>query len=111
MSAAGVSDPLTSLCRLYEKAMHSVSNSYGRKRRFGGAKNDNKERPMSVIPIDLRARPAKRRRSWRGPAEQFDALLAYPATDAVPEQELRRVDEDIKRCRQQISKRSQQKRD
>ena len=54
---------------------------------------------MAVIPIGLRAKPA-RGRFWRALAEWLDALVAYPATHAVPEQELRRADDDIKRCRQ-----------
>lgn len=44
MSGAAVSCPLTLLCRLYEKAACSVSNLYGRKRRFAGAKSNNKDR-------------------------------------------------------------------
>lgn len=59
---------------------------------------------MSALPIDLHANDlhAKPARRWfrRALAERLDALAAYPAKHAVSEQELRRVDEDIKRCRQ-----------
>jgi len=65
---------------------------------------------MSAIPVDFRPKPAKRR-FWHGFAERLDALIAYPAKHAVSEQELRRVDEDIKRCRQLMVKKPQQKRD
>jgi hypothetical protein len=47
---------------------------------------------------------------WRTVAERLDALTAYPARHAVSEQELRRVDADIKRCRQ-LMFRKRQKRD
>lgn len=66
---------------------------------------------MNVIPIDLHPKPAKRRRFWQEFAKRLDALFAYPAKHAVSEQELRRVDEDIKRCRQLMFKKRQQKRD
>jgi hypothetical protein len=63
---------------------------------------------MSVIPVDLGAKPAirgsKRRRFWHGLAERLDALVAYPTKHAVSEQELRRVDDDIRRCRQLMKK-------
>ncbi len=70
---------------------------------------------MSVIPVDLGPKPAprgaKRRRFWRGLAERLDALVAYPTKHAVSEQELRRVDDDIRRCRQLMFNKPQQKRD
>ena len=55
---------------------------------------------MSVIPIDLRPKSAKRRGPWREFVERLDALLTYPARHVVSDQELRRIDEDIKRCRE-----------
>lgn len=55
---------------------------------------------MSVIPIDLRPKSARRRSPWREFVERLDALLAYPARHVVSDQELRRIDEDIKRCRE-----------
>ena len=70
---------------------------------------------MSVIPIDLGAKPfkrsAKRWSFWDRLAEQLDSLVAYPIRNAVSERELRRVDEDIKRCRELMSKNSQQEDD
>jgi len=70
---------------------------------------------MSVIPIDLGSKPvnrlAKRWSFWERLAEWLDALVAYPIGNAVSEQELRRVDEDIKRCRELMSKNSQQESD
>jgi hypothetical protein len=69
---------------------------------------------MSVIPIDLGAklnRSAKRWSFWDRLAERLDALVAYPIRNAVSERELRRVDEDIKRCRELMSKNSQQQGD
>ena len=66
---------------------------------------------MSVIPIDLGSKPlnrlAKRWSFWERLAEWLDALVAYPIGNAVSEQELRRVDEDIKRCRELMSENSQ----
>jgi hypothetical protein len=59
---------------------------------------------MSVVPIDLGRNPVNRapklRRFWHRPVEWLDALVAYPINNAVSQQELRRVDEDIKRCRE-----------
>jgi hypothetical protein len=67
---------------------------------------------MSVIPIDLGRKPVNRvlklRRFWHRPAEWLDALVAYPIKTAVSEQELRRVDEDIKRYRELMSKNRRQ---
>lgn len=68
---------------------------------------------MSVIPVDLGAKPAIRgskRRFWHGLADRLDALVAYPTKHAVSEQELRRVDDDIRRCRQLMFKKPQQER-
>ena len=48
---------------------------------------------------------------WHRLAERLDALVAYAIKNAVSEQELRRVDEDIKRCRELMSKNSQQEDD
>jgi hypothetical protein len=70
---------------------------------------------MSVIPIDLGPKPVnrtvKRTRFWHRLGERLDALVAYPVKNAASEQELRRVDDDIKRCRELMSKKSQQDRD
>jgi hypothetical protein len=67
---------------------------------------------MSVLSDDFRREPAdratKRRQFWRGLAEWLDALVAYPAKHAVTEQELRKVDDDIRRCRQLMIKKPQQ---
>ena len=38
-------------------------------------------------------------------------MVAYPAKHAVSEQELRKVDDDIKRCRQLMFKKPQRQRD
>ena len=70
---------------------------------------------MSVLSDDLGRKPAdrtaKRRRFWHGLAERLDALAAYPTKHAVSEQELRKVDDDIKRCRQLMFKKPQRQRD
>jgi len=70
---------------------------------------------MSVLSEDLRRKPAdctaKRRGFWHELAERLDALVAYPAKHAVSEQELRKVDDDIKRCRQLMFKKPQRQRD
>jgi hypothetical protein len=62
---------------------------------------------MSVISIDLGAKPINRAaKRWRFRyrlAEWLDALVTYPIKNAVSEQQLRRVDEDIKRCRDLMS--------
>ena len=55
--------------------------------------------------------PAKRRRFWRGFAERLDALAAYPTKHAVSEQELRKADDDIRRCRQLMFEKPQHRRD
>jgi hypothetical protein len=63
---------------------------------------------MSVIPIDLGPKPVNRAIEWwhflHKLAEPLDALIAYPIRNAVSEQQLRRVDEDIKRCCELMSK-------
>ena len=64
---------------------------------------------MTVIPIGLRSKPA-RGRFWRAFAERLDALVAYPAKHAISERELRRADEDIRRCRQLMFQKQQQQR-
>ncbi len=69
---------------------------------------------MSVLSDDFRPKPgdgpAKRWRFWHSLAERLDALAAYPTKHAVSERELRKVDDDIKRCRQLMFKKPQQKR-
>lgn len=64
---------------------------------------------MSTLQVDLRLKPAKGR-FWRALAEKLDALVAYPAKHAVSERELRRIDEDIRRCRQLMFQKQQQQR-
>jgi hypothetical protein len=63
---------------------------------------------MSAIAIDLGPKPAKRAARrwhfWHRLAERLDALVAYPIKNTVSDQELRRVDEDIKRCRELMAK-------
>jgi hypothetical protein len=70
---------------------------------------------MSVIPIDLGSKRMNRAatpwRFWHRLAERLDALAAYPIKNAVSEQELRRVDEDIRRCRELMSKNLKQEGD
>ena len=70
---------------------------------------------MSVIPIDLGPKPVHRAATrwhfWHRLAERLDALVAYPIKNAVSQQQLRRVDEDIKRCRELMSKNPQQESD
>lgn len=67
---------------------------------------------MSVISIDLGSKrvncAARRWRFWHKLAAQLDALVAYPIKNAVSERELRRVDEDIRCCRELVSKNLQQ---
>ncbi len=69
---------------------------------------------MSVLSDDLRRKPAdsaaKQRGFWHGLAERLDALTAYPTKHAISEQELRKVDDDIKRCRQLMFKNPQRRR-
>jgi hypothetical protein len=68
-----------------------------------------------VVPIDLGPTPvnraAPRCHFWHRLTERLDALVAYPIKNAVSQQELRRVDEDIKQCRQLMSKKPQQEGD
>jgi len=49
MDAGRFPIPPSSYAAFYEKAIRSVSNSYGRKRRLRAVKNDNKEQPMSFV--------------------------------------------------------------
>jgi len=62
---------------------------------------------MSVIPIDLSREPAsptaKRQGFWHSLALRIDALVACAVRHAVSEQELRRADADIRRCRELIA--------
>jgi hypothetical protein len=70
---------------------------------------------MSILPDDFNRKPANgvatRRRFWRGLAERLDGLVAYPTKHAVADQELRRVDDNIKRCRQLMVVKPQRRRD
>jgi hypothetical protein len=63
---------------------------------------------MSVISLDLNRRPvirtARRQGFWHGLARRLDALVAYASKHAVSEQELRRADADIRRCRELIGR-------
>jgi hypothetical protein len=58
---------------------------------------------MSVILSVRRTKPANdnlmQRGFWRRLGRAIDALAAYPVKHALSEQELRRVDGDIVRCR------------
>ena len=63
---------------------------------------------LTTSAESLPTRATKRRQFWRGLAERLDALVAYPAKHAVSEQELRKVDDDIRRCRQLMIKKPQQ---
>jgi hypothetical protein len=66
---------------------------------------------MSVIPFEPKAKPentAPRRHGfWRRLATAIDSLAAYPVKHALSEQELRRVDGEIGRCRQLMFPKSQ----
>jgi hypothetical protein len=77
-------------------------------------KQQEGEGSMSVLSDDSRRSPAdrtaKQRRFWHGLAERLDALAAYPTKHAISEQELRKVDDDIKRCRQLMFKKPQRQR-
>jgi hypothetical protein len=70
---------------------------------------------MSVLSDGFGRKPAdraaKQRRFWHGLAERLDALAAYPTRHAISEQELRKVDDDIKRCRQLMFKKPRRQRD
>jgi hypothetical protein len=61
---------------------------------------------MGVFPTDLNSKPAnrvpKRRGFWRRLAQKLDSLAAYQTKRALSDSELRRVADDIKRCRQLI---------
>jgi len=63
---------------------------------------------MSVIPIDLKRQPARRatrpRRLLRRLVQGLDALATYAVKHAVSEQDLRRTDADIRRCRELIAR-------
>jgi len=67
---------------------------------------------MSVLPDEPDPKPAVRaaKRFWSGLAERLDALVAFPVRHAVSEQDLRRVDDDIKRCRQLMLNKAQHRR-
>jgi len=68
---------------------------------------------MSVIAFDRSPEPdsskPKRHGFWRGLARALDSLAAYPTKHAVSEGELRRVAEDIERCRRLMFKRPQRR--
>lgn len=59
---------------------------------------------MSIVAVKSNSKPADgappRPGFWHRLARRLDALVAYPANHAVSERELRRVDDDIRRCRQ-----------
>jgi hypothetical protein len=78
-------------------------------------KQQEGEGPMSVLSDGFGRKPAdraaKQRRFWHGLAERLDALAAYPTRHAISEQELRKVDDDIKRCRQLMFKKPRRQRD
>jgi hypothetical protein len=60
---------------------------------------------MSVIPFERKTEPEntappQRHGFWRRVATTIGSLAAYPVKHALSEQELRRVDGEIVRCRQ-----------
>jgi hypothetical protein len=69
---------------------------------------------MGVLPFEPNPRRAsgtvKRRHFWRSLAERLDALVAYPTKHVMPERDWRRVDADIKRCRQLMLKKTRHRR-
>ena len=66
---------------------------------------------MSVIPFERKAEPEntapQRHGFWRRLATAVDSLAAYQIRQALSEQELRRVDGEIVRCRQLMFPNSQ----
>ena len=58
---------------------------------------------MSIVPIDgIRqavSHAEKRQGIWHGLMRRLDALVAHVSKHALSEQELRRADADISRCR------------
>jgi hypothetical protein len=73
---------------------------------------------MSVIPFDRSLKAAKpgndapkRHGFWQGLAWTLDAIAAYPSRHVLSEQELRHVDDEIRRCRQLMSKKPHRRRD
>jgi hypothetical protein len=66
---------------------------------------------MSVIPFKRKAEPEntapQRRGFWRRLATAIDSFAAYPVKHALSERELRRVDNEIVRCRQLMFPKSQ----
>jgi hypothetical protein len=66
---------------------------------------------MSVIPFEQKAKPEgtapQRHGFWRRLATAMDSLAAYQVKHALSEQELRRVDGEIVRCRQLMFPNSQ----
>ena len=63
---------------------------------------------MSVLAIGLNRHLARRRKTprrlLRDLAQRFDALVSCAVKHAVSEQELRRTDADIRRCRDLIAR-------
>jgi hypothetical protein len=59
---------------------------------------------MSVVAFERKAKPAntvpQRHGFWRRLATAIDSIAEYPVRHALSEQELRRVDGEIVRCRQ-----------
>jgi hypothetical protein len=116
MSFRAFQVPFTLLCRLYENAPCSVSNLCALVCTFGSVKNQQQGRTaMNVIPVELGVAPTnsapKRHGFWRGLAHTLEALVAYPSKHAVSETELRRIADDIGRCRRLMFKKSQFHRD
>jgi hypothetical protein len=66
---------------------------------------------MSVIPFERKAKPEntapQRHGFWRRLETAIDSLAAYQVKHALSEQELRRVDGEIVRCRQLMFPKSQ----
>jgi hypothetical protein len=59
-------------------------------------------RPMSVVPFKRAANNdmPKRAGIWQRCALMIDSLAAYPVRHALSAQDIRRVDDEIARCRQ-----------
>jgi hypothetical protein len=73
---------------------------------------------MNVIPFDRSLKATKpgngapkRHGFWQGLARTLDAIAAYPSRHVLSEQELRRVDDEIGRCRQLMFKAPHRRRD
>jgi hypothetical protein len=89
--------PFTTLCRLYDNAVRSASNSYAIESTFGATKRLWKT-SMSVTPVD---EPPG---IWRSLAQALDAYFVDRTKRAVPEIRLRRAKQEVARCRMLVHK-------